>query len=452
MRRRRRAGFISVLLVCSCLFLSGPAARADEFRYGNIYWCSDPEGFQRPTTNKITFYVQIGKSLAAGQSIGDVIYERFDFGDGTSTLLPLTITEIHPDESWFLAQGEVVHQYSPAGDLYVYAGFEGCCRSDELNNRSGGPYRVKALVSRTVQSGWCTPKLFLPPVVSYYDGPPGESVDYVLPFFSSSAFLCQMSRDSEAGGGPSPSGMVLASPMSCILTWGRLSPPPPFPLWTAQVQVEGYVYHPDLFEFSILGGASVADFLVRFDTDVTPPVCQVESVDPGPPTRLFVHVQDPQSGLARIEVVEQDNATVSVPSHARDGFTGSVTVVGTKIDQGEAARVQLRVHDRSGNITDCDPVLTVVARATGRPDSQVFGDIPPEEHVVTVFNGDPGLRQLQIEVNGRKFLLAPLEPGEERTVDVASAIVPGVSSTFKLTSRGKPGGSATVMIWDGRSR
>lgn len=45
--------------------------------------------------------------------------------------------------------------------------------------------------------------------------------------------------------------------------------------------------------------------------------------------------------------------------------------------------------------------------------------------------------------------MAGFKPGEERTLDVGSAIVAGASSTFTLTAQGQPGGSAVVMIWDG---
>ena len=188
------------------------------------------------------------------------------------------------------------------------------------------------------------------------------------------------------------------------------------------------------------------DFLLGLDA--ARPACRVQSIDPGPPTRLDVFVQDLRSGLAGIQILESANATVAIPSF-QPGTNEPLIVTGTKINQALSSRVRLRVTDLAGNVVDCDPVLTQEVREAGKPESSTYAGIPPEEHVVTVYNGDPGLRMLEVDVNGRKFNLTGLRPGEERTLDVASAITPGRDSTFTLTAHGKPGGSAGVMIWDG---
>jgi hypothetical protein len=131
------------------------------------------------------------------------------------------------------------------------------------------------------------------------------------------------------------------------------------------------------------------------------------------------------------------------------GTDEPLIVVGTKIDQTRSSQVRLRVTDLAGNVTECDPVLTQEVRENGKPESSTYAGITPEEHVVTVYNGDPGLRMLEIDVNGKKLKMTGLRPGEERSLDVASAVTPGMSSIFTLTAHGKPGGGATVMIWDG---
>jgi hypothetical protein len=129
--------------------------------------------------------------------------------------------------------------------------------------------------------------------------------------------------------------------------------------------------------------------------------------------------------------------------------TVPLTVVGTKIDQSKSSRLELLVTDLAGNETACDPVFTEVVRETGRPERHVYTGIPAAERFVTVLNGDPGLGALAVEVNGRKFQMTGLRPGEERTLDVGSAVSSGETSTVALTAHGKPGGSAVVMIWDG---
>src|SRR5215216_349834 len=173
----RRSDLFLALLLLSGVLLCARPVEAGSFRYANIYWCAATENYQRPTSNTITFFVQIANSRYAGQEVGDTVYEPFYFGDGTSTVMALTVTEVHPDEDWFLAKGEVVHQYTPTGDPLVSAGLDGCCRidgaagTDGLNNRNGEPYRVKVVVSRNAQVGGCSPKLFLPPILSLYTVP-----------------------------------------------------------------------------------------------------------------------------------------------------------------------------------------------------------------------------------------------------------------------------------------
>jgi hypothetical protein len=442
LRRPDRFLLLTLTLLLVGALLCATPAEAGNFRYANIYWCAATENYQRPTSNTITFFVQISESRFAGQVVGDVVYEPFYFGDGTSTVMALTVTEVHPDEDWFLAKGEVVHTYSPTGDALLSAGIEGCCRIDGLNNRSGGPYRAKVVVSRNARVGQCSPKIFLNPIVSLYTAP-GDPVDIPVPVTSNGPIQCLLAGDSEAGGGPSPSGMRIGT-TNCIISWGN--PGGPFPFWTAQVKIEGYDYP----ETGRLISSGVVDFLLRFLPDVTPPVCRVDRIDQGPPTRLSIYIQDIQAGLSAIDVLLQTNATINIPSLS-PGYTGSVIVVGTKIDESQPARIQLRVRDRAGNVTECDPVVTGEARAAGRPERHVFPEIPPEEHFVTLLNGNPGLTQLQIDVNGRNFTIAGLEEGEERTIDVGSAVMPGVASTVTLTTHGKPGGVAAIMIWDGRS-
>lgn len=94
-------------------------------------------------------------------------------------------------------------------------------------------------------------------------------------------------------------------------------------------------------------------------------------------------------------------------------------------------------------------MTTQVIRATGRPETQTYTGVPPAERVVAILNGDPGLKQVQIDVNGKRFNVSGLQNGEKRTIDVGAAIVPGIDLTFKLTAHGKPGGTAEVVIWDG---
>ena len=72
----------------------------------------------------------------------------------------------------------------------------------------------------------------------------------------------------------------------------------------------------------------------------------------------------------------------------------------------------------------------------------------PIRHGLEVVNGIPGLTNLSIEVNDRTFELAGLRDGETRQIDMGAALSPGQGNVITVTPRGRPGGSAWVLVAD----
>jgi Putative Ig domain len=425
-----------VLLLLALLlasFLAPAAAGASHLRGAMIWWCPNSQSFNP----EIRFFIEV--FYHGNSQPGSLSLETFHFGDGTSEDVLLTTTEVYRGDprGWYVARGEVEHTYTDPGLTVIEAGLETCCRIDEdfdsfgLNNRSFGNMTAKVIVDLR-NKNICAPAI-LNPEVEWRSGTLGDTFEIAINNSDHNPRTCRIATEAEAGGGPHPEILTI-DPDTCVLTWTPTSGDPAR-FWTTQVRVT---------QANV--GESTFDFLLGLDADR--PACQIQRVEPGPPTRLHVLVHDPRSGLETVAVTEAVNTTVEIPPFAV-GDAAPLTVIGTKIDQSASSRLQLRVRDAAGNQTDCDPVLTEVVRATGQPESHTYGGIPPEERLVTVLNGDPGLRNLAVEVNGRKFQMAGLKPGEERTLDVGSAIVAGASSTFTLTAQGQPGGSAVVMIWDG---
>jgi hypothetical protein len=88
-----------------------------------------------------------------------------------------------------------------------------------------------------------------------------------------------------------------------------------------------------------------------------------------------------------------------------------------------------------------------VIRENGKPADQIFTGLPDFERKVTVSNGTPGVKTINIVVNGITFKLTGLEAGEVRTLDVASAMLPGNDNVISLSAHGGGGaGSALVMV------
>jgi hypothetical protein len=394
-----------------------------------IWWCP---GSPASTELPYKFHLEVVYQGTVG--VGYQVAETFYFGDGTSAPVVLTATEVHPGspEGWFIAKAVIEHTYAATAGV-VEAGLQTCCRIDGnlgigLNNRSFGNLTLRVpvdLANRFI----CTP-VITNPKVEWFRGTLGDTFTFPIQPVDHNPYTFRIATDAEAGGGPNAGGLAL-EPGTGILDWTPTAGDPSR-LWTTQVRVA---------QTGV--GESGLDFLLGLDSDR--PVCQLARIEPGPPTRLHVLVQDPRSGLGNIRVVQAVNATVAVPGFG-SGDSTPYTVVATKIDQGASSRLDLQVSDTVGNVTDCDPLLTEVIRSAGPPESHTYGGISPEEHLVSVFNGDPGLRNLRIDVNGRKFEMAGLKPGETRALDVGRAVRAGESSTVTLTSLGQPGGRAVVMI------
>jgi hypothetical protein len=429
-----------LLLVLAGLLPSRPVAAGD-FRSAKVRWCVTED----PTVpGTARFLLELAERRFANQQVGDIHMEYFNFGDGSSVQAPLTVVEVHETAGWFLARGRVTHRYQyplPSST----ARFEGCCRidgengNDFLNNRSGDQFSVRAAVN-TFAEGECSPDVDLPPIV-WLSGGLGDTFTIPIPVSHSRPIQCRFATDAEAGGpngGPNPDGMTIDAD-TCAITWTP-TPGDPNAFWTTQVRVEEVERLPRL--------STAVDFLLGLDA--APPVCRL-SVSSGSPVQLRLAFQDSKSGLSRIEVLAARNVNVFIPPFT-PGETGELVGSGTKIDQSQPGWLTIRATDVAGNEIDCDPVITQVIRATGRPEVQTYTGVPSTERAVTIFNGDPGLKQVQIDVNGRKFNVSGLQDGEKRTIDVGAAIVPGVDSTFKLTAHGKPGGTAEIVFWDGNSR
>jgi hypothetical protein len=172
-----------------------------------------------------------------------------------------------------------------------------------------------------------------------------------------------------------------------------------------------------------------------------PPLCFLSGQTP---QSITVTTQDSQSGLASIRVTRQDNATVSVPTFD-PGTRDPVVVLATKNNLSQSSRVELEVTDVAGNVTRCDPVLTLVVRERGKPSRETLAGLPEAEGMLSLYGGPQGLHSIEVSVNGVKFRTAVAD-GEERTLDISAAMLPGDRNLVTLTARGQPGGSATVVI------
>ncbi len=120
----------------------------------------------------------------------------------------------------------------------------------------------------------------------------------------------------------------------------------------------------------------------------------------------------------------------------------------TKINNSASSTFEIRITDKAGNSTVCDPVMTMVVQDGSGLIKQSFTGLPAAEHEVLIANEDPGLKMIEFVVNGKKFKEHALSPGEQRTFSVASAMRPGSDNTIEIIGKGRKGGAAFVVISD----
>jgi hypothetical protein len=158
-------------------------------------------------------------------------------------------------------------------------------------------------------------------------------------------------------------------------------------------------------------------------------------------------------GIRLIDVVSITNATWNISPEYYLGSVDWVTLVATKVDQTKPSTVRIIVSDVAGNQIECDPVFTTLrARGNlrGRPGApsvvQRFTGLTENEDTVRIRNARPGLRRVDVVVNGKRFVASGLANGDRRRINIGSALRPGARNTVVLRGWGSRGASASVSI------
>jgi hypothetical protein len=198
--------------------------------------------------------------------------------------------------------------------------------------------------------------------------------------------------------------------------------------------------------------------------DSSPPVCtssKLDFTDSLLPS-LTITVTDNGSGIQNPMLVTScnnaeffvDKVPAGVCPDVLDTFENGAHRVEIKIKKAYVGQGgtngTIVVKDLLGNSVVCDPVMARVFGERGKPVWETFSRISRKESFVTLYNGDPGLQRMLVIVNGFRFRALHLYSGEERTLDVSSAMLPGNTNIITVQAPGRPGGSATILIWDGR--
>ena len=117
--------------------------------------------------------------------------------------------------------------------------------------------------------------------------------------------------------------------------------------------------------------SSQCDYSIVAVDDPTPPDCSIESTSPGPPSQVFFTIQDNESGLESVSVVEKQNATVVIDSFA-PGITAPISVTVTQVNTNLPFSVVLESTNLQNKSSICR--YPVISYDINRPEFDSVGD------------------------------------------------------------------------------
>jgi hypothetical protein len=127
---------LKTILFFALLFCISSQVEASHFRYGTISWQITS---YTPTTRTTQFNItQSWRWSAFGNPLlgTTIAISSFNFGDGTSAALSLTVTSINPAEDWFAGTTTLTKTYARTTDVTAF--FSDCCRIGGLEGGNSG--------------------------------------------------------------------------------------------------------------------------------------------------------------------------------------------------------------------------------------------------------------------------------------------------------------------------
>lgn len=284
-----RPSFRKTLALLFSVFCFPLLMYASHFRYGSISWINS-------SGNTVVFKISEawrGDAFGAFPSVGQVINIGgdgiFNYGDGTTGQIILTVTSVNLSENWFYGEATLTKTYAAPGTYTAFSAT--CCRIGGLQNNSGGNFRIQSTVN--VGSGNSSPVSSIVPIV---DVPANNAAAaFTIPASdpNGSTLSFALSTSVEAGNPfAQPLGLSVngATGQVTFNTVGTVVGQ----LYTTQVKIsDGVAIVPVDFIIRISGTTGTPPF---FDYPPTPANGSVLNVAPGTPLNFTVSARDNDAG------------------------------------------------------------------------------------------------------------------------------------------------------------
>ena len=178
---------------------------------------------------------------------------------------------------------------------------------------------------------------------------------------------------------------------------------------------------------------------------LTAPLCRIVSLTSSTVDLEFVDADD---GLQSIVVTSAYNVDSTIPPFT-PGTMSPVPVDAEKTDPYSPGYIYFRACDTLGACIRCDPVAADLVLADKGRLEETFVEIPGEDRYLLVENGGPGVRRVEVDINGRMIHnIAGLKDGERYHFDIGRGLDSGADNVVTVTASGSPGGSVFIALGD----
>jgi hypothetical protein len=120
----------------------------------------------------------------------------------------------------------------------------------------------------------------------------------------------------------------------------------------------------------------------------------------------------------------------------------------TKSNHLAEATFDIKISLVDGSVCLLDPLMATLTINTGHIGVETFSNIPQTEHFINVTNGNPGLKQVAIHVNGKPYKNLQLGANTNGINLDASSVMTQDENTLTFISRGDVGSFANILIAD----
>lgn len=166
--------------------------------------------------------------------------------------------------------------------------------------------------------------------------------------------------------------------------------------------------------------------------------CEFASVDQE--TKTFeLAIRNQRTGLSSISVTSE-NADVEIPSFDY-GSTDPVVVFISKVDTTVNAVAQFEIEDLDSEMVPCDWADVVKDGNQGL----LLEGISQDQYLLTLHNGVPGFKKLQVTAEGETLSLDRLSDDNQLEADISRLLTTG-DNLIQVRGYGPPDTSATLLI------